>query len=229
MKWFAEKRQFFPNPALPTLDGIVAMGDELNLNTLFEAYSFGIFPWPHPELPCLWFCPDERGVLDFKELHISKSLKKELRKSSLRFTFNQSFSEVIDACSQQPRPGQTDTWITPEIKKNYLAFHKAGYAHSLECWEHDQLVGGIYGVYIAGVFSGESMFFKKSNASKLCLIKLIELLSANGLEWMDIQMVTSITHALGGKYITKHEFLERLKQSKERIRKNAMPLKLNLR
>ncbi len=202
------------------MDGIVAMGDDLTVETLFEAYSFGIFPWPHPELPCLWFCPDDRGVLDFSELHISHSLKKFLRKTDFEITFNRAFSQVMAECAHVPRPGQSGTWITPEILRAYLEFHKLGYAHSVECWSPGsrELVGGLYGVYVAGVFSGESMFFKKSNASKLCLIRLAERLQLSGLKWMDIQMVTGVTSQLGGKYISKAEFLNRLKAAKREAR-----------
>lgn len=213
-KLFLEKRKIFPDPAKPTLDGIVAMGEEWKLETLLEAYSFGIFPWPHADLPCLWFCPDNRGVLDFSDLKINRSLAKFLRKTDFRVTFNQKFSEVILACSQVPRPGQEGTWITPQILKAYQEFYEAGYAHSVECWHGEDLVGGLYGVYVAGVFSGESMFFKESNASKFCLLKLIDRLWANGLTWLDIQMVTSVTEQLGGKYITKAEFLRRHEMAK---------------
>jgi leucyl/phenylalanyl-tRNA--protein transferase len=228
MKLFIEKRRFFPNPVEPTLDGIVSMGDVLTNETLLEAYSFGIFPWPHPDLPCLWFCPETRGVLDFSELHIGRSLEKEIRKTNYRYTVNKDFSQVIDECAKTKRPGQAGTWVTPLIKNAYLEFHKAGYAHSLECWDGDELVGGMYGVYVAGVFSGESMFYKRSNASKLCLIKLIDQLKQNGLSWMDIQMVTDVTERLGGKYIPKLEFLKRVEAEKSRIKKNPIQLKWSL-
>jgi leucyl/phenylalanyl-tRNA--protein transferase len=204
------------------------MGDELRLETLFEAYSFGIFPWPHPDLPCLWFCPDERGVLDFSELHIGRSLQREMRRTRFHFTVNQNFAAVIEECGHQPRAGQTGTWITPPIKKAYVNLHKEGYAHSIECWDGDRLVGGVYGVYVAGVFCGESMFFKESNASKLALVKLIEILQKNGLQWMDIQMVTDVTKNLGGKYIPKRHFLERLDREKTRMRQQGEPLNWNL-
>ncbi len=214
MKFFAEKRRVFPDPAKPTLDGIVAMGESWNVDTLFEAYSFGIFPWPHKDMPCLWFCPDERGIIDFADLRINRSLTKFLKKTNYRVTFNQCFERVIAECAKVPRPGQDGTWITEQIQNLYCDFHRAGYAHSIECWDGEDLVGGLYGVYVAGVFSGESMFYKKSNASKFCLLKLIERLRECGLTWIDIQMVTSVTEQMGGKYITKKEFLSRLQQSK---------------
>lgn len=221
-------RKIFPDPAGPTLDGIVTMGQELTTQALLEAYSFGIFPWPHQDLPCLWFCPDERGVIDFSELHISQSMKKFIKKNKFQITFNTHFNEVISKCSETPRIGQTGTWITPQIIKTYEEFHNLGYAHSIECWREDEntpkeLVGGLYGVYVAGVFSGESMFFKEPNASKLCLIQLILELQKQGLTWMDIQMITPVTAALGGKYIPKHAYLERLAAAKTR----AKPLKLS--
>jgi len=115
--------------------------------------------------------------------------------------------------------------VTSFIKKAYLDFHKAGYAHSIECWYKSELVGGLYGVYVAGVFSGESMFYKRSNASKFCLLKAIDLLKKNGLEWMDIQMITEVTQKMGGRYIAKKEFLERLALRKEKMK--IAPIYLN--
>ncbi len=219
MKFYALKRRFFPDPSAPTMDGIVAMGDELGVDTLFEAYSFGIFPWPHPEMLCLWFCTDERGIIDFEELHISRSLQKFMRKTDFHVTFNQAFSQVMGECAKVPRPDQPGTWITPPMLRAYKEFHERGYAHSVECWQGDELVGGLYGVYIAGVFSGESMFFKKSNASKFCLLKLIEKLKENDLNWMDIQMVTPVTASLGGKYISKSLYLARVEKSKMKAKR----------
>lgn len=221
---FVSKRKYFPDPALPTLDGIVAMGDDISVDILLEAYSFGIFPWPHPKLPCLWFCPDERGVLDFSDLHISRSLQKFMRKTEFQVTFDQDFKSVVEECSLVPRSGQTGTWITPPIMRAYQKFFSAGYAHSVECWHEGRLVGGLYGVYVGGVFSGESMFFKESQASKFCLLKLIEKLQTQGLTWMDIQMVTPVTAALGGRYISKSEYLERL----EKAKRTAKPIQINV-
>lgn len=214
IKLYLEKRKIFPDPDKDSIDGIVAMGDFLGTNTLLEAYSFGIFPWPNEGLPLLWYCPDPRGVLDFKELHISRSLKKLIDKKTFQVTFNQNFKDVIIACSEAYRPGQMGSWITPPMLKAYVDFHNAGYAHSVEVWRGSYLVGGLYGVYVGGVFSGESMFFKESNTSKVALVALIELLKENGLTWMDIQMVTPVTENLGGKYISRKEFLKRIEKSK---------------
>ncbi len=223
MKLFVSQRQRFPDPA-QTRDssGVVAIGGDLSVDSLLEAYSFGIFPWPHEGFPCLWYCPPQRGVLDFQDLHLSRSLSKWLKRTSLEVTFNQDFAAVIEACSQVPRPGQQGTWINTAIQKAYLEFHRAGYAHSVECWEGPQLVGGLYGVYVAGVFSGESMFYRRDNASKLSLLKLIESLSEQDLSWMDIQMVTPHLQQLGGKYISRRRFLKRV----EEARLEAQPLRL---
>ena len=224
MKLYQEKRRIFPDPAVESIDGIVAMGDQLNLPTLFEAYSHGIFPWPHDDLPLLWYSPDPRGVIEFDKIHISKSLRKFLRNETeyygenpqaiYKVTFNTAFAEVMQRCSEVSRPGQSGTWIHKPLKAAYFEFHKAGYAHSVEVWRNKKLVGGLYGVYVAGVFAGESMFYLESNTSKLALLMLIKKLKANGLGWMDIQMITPVTEALGGHYISRAEYLARLEKSK---------------
>lgn len=211
---FARERRYFPDPRHTLVEGILQVGGELSVETLFEAYSFGIFPWPTAEYPLLWFCPPERGILEFSRLHLSTSFRKVWRRHSYRLTFNQAFSEVIEACARLPRPHQSGTWITPAMVKAYNEFHQAGYAHSVECWEDGRLVGGLYGVYVAGVFAGESMFFAKPNTSKICLFHLIETLQSQGHEWMDTQMVTDNLRDWGGLYVTRDEFLSRLEQAK---------------
>jgi leucyl/phenylalanyl-tRNA---protein transferase len=222
VKLFVKSRRIFPDPQEASIDGIVAMGDALNVNTLLEAYSFGIFPWPHPELPILWYSPDPRGVLDFKDLYINRSFRKFLSKCSWQVSFNKNFSEVMRACSVVPRPGQSGTWITQPMLKAYEEFHQAGYAHSIEVWEEEDLVGGLYGVYVAGVFSGESMFFRRSNASKVALYAMIQELRRQGLEWMDIQMLTPVTESMGGNYISRDQYYARLEAAK----RVAKPLNL---
>lgn len=195
-------------------EGIVDMSDDVRVERLLEAYSFGIFPWPHQDLPTIWFCPEERGVLDFSEFHIAQSLEKFMAKKPFRVTFNRAFDVVIEACANAPRPMQHGTWITSRLLKAYKEFHRAGYAHSVEVWDGEDMVGGLYGVYVAGVFSGESMFYLKPNASKVGLVTLVEFLRAHGLMWMDIQMVTPVLSAFGGKYIPRQDFLQRLEYSK---------------
>jgi len=205
----------FPNPRAAGSDGLLCYGGDLEVDTLLEAYRSGIFPWPQEGLPLLWFSPEARGVLDFGQVHWPRRFLRSLRspKNEFRVTFNRAFEDVIHECSSVPRSHESGTWILPEVERAYLRFHRAGHAHSVECWRGDRLVGGLYGVYVDGVFSGESMFFKASDASKRCLFALVDALKANGLEWMDIQMVTPVLESLGGKYISRDDFLTRLKKA----------------
>ena len=218
MKAFAVERVFFPDPRVALRDGLVLVSDELSVSTLLEAYSFGIFPWPQEDLPVLWFSPDPRGILDFKDFHCSRSFKKFLKKTQLQITFDVAFEQVVQECSQVPRPNQSGTWITSEILKTYGEFHRAGYAHSVECWDGDLLVGGLYGVLVGGVFAGESMFYKSDGASKFCFYSLVEKLKSMGMEWMDLQMITPVTEQFGGRYISRSEFLNRLEVSKKNFK-----------
>jgi len=204
-------RLIFPNPRQANADGLVAVGGNLQIETLVQAYRQGIFPWPHDNYPLLWFCPDPRGVLDFKDLHIPRSLERWSRQHpNWRYTHNQAFLRVIQNCARQPRPGQDGTWINPQIVEAYQKLFQAGFAHSWECWEQDELIGGIYGVDVDGHFSGESMFHTRSNASKMCFWRMVLTLQSWGRTWCDIQMLTSVTQAMGGKMISRDEFLDRL-------------------
>ena len=190
------KLKYFPDPyEIIDIDGIALMNDEMSVDILKEAYANGIFPWPHDDLPVLWFCPQARGILDFNDLHIPKSLIKDLKKQNWNFTINQAFPEVMENCANQVRPEQMGTWITGHIKKHYIDFHKAGYVHSFECWENGNLIGGMYGVFINGNFSGESMFFKKSNASKACLLLVIKTLKEKGINSVSYTHLTLPTKA----------------------------------
>lgn len=201
----------FPDPRTECLDeGIIGVSGIVTVDMLYEAYSRGIFPWPHTEEEVLWFCPDDRGVLFFNELRIPKSLQKAKAKNEFTFTFNTRFEEVIRECAKMPRPDQDGTWITQKMIDAYIEFNKLGYIHCCECWEGNELVGGIYGVKIKNTFSGESMFYKKPNASKLALLTMIEDLKTDGVEWMDTQMVTPVTESLGAKTLTRNEYLDLL-------------------
>ena len=204
----------FPDPRSADAEGIVAVGGDLHPQSLLLAYRQGIFPWPVEGLPMLWFCPAERAVLDFDRLHLPRSLVRARRQSTLRFTVDVAFAEVIRGCSQTPRPGQDGTWITPELLRSYVRFHELGYAHSVEAWEGPQLVGGVYGVDVDGAFCAESMFYRRPNASKLALLHLIDLLRAAGGEWLDVQVVTPHMQRLGVRTISRDEFLERLRRTR---------------
>ncbi|MDX6694438.1 MAG: leucyl/phenylalanyl-tRNA---protein transferase [Blastocatellia bacterium] len=206
----------FPDPRNATVDGIVAFGGALTTANLLRAYRRGIFPWPIEGLPLPWFCPPERGILEFKELHVPRSLRHARNRSRLRFSFNQAFPAVIRACALTPRAGESGTWITPQIVRAYGELHQLGHAHSVEAWEDDMLAGGLYGVEVDGAFGGESMFYKRPNASKLALLFLIERLQARGLDWMDVQMMTPHMAALGARLIKREEFLEKLAETRAR-------------
>ena len=219
----AYERQMFPDPRLAGEEGILCVGGGLDLQTLIEAYSIGVFPWPQQGLPLLWFSPAERGVIDFDEIHWPKRFLQELRSKPMEITFNQEFAKVIHECAKIPRAHESGTWILPAMERAYVRFHEAGFAHSVECWEDGRLVGGLYGVYVRGVFSGESMFHKVTGASKRCLHALVHRLAAQGVKWMDIQMVTPVSKSFGGKYVLREEFLERLEEADR-----AHPAKLEL-
>lgn len=212
----------FPDPTLADEDGLLCIGGDLGVSTIVDAYYHGIFPWPQENLPVLWFCPSKRGILDFSCLHIPKKLKSFRNSWKGEFRINTSFRQVILACKEQKRPGQSGTWIIPEMIDAYINLHKAGHAHSVEAWEDGELVGGIYGVFIGNVFSGESMFYKKPNCSKLCLWFLIEHLQRIGLKWMDLQMITPVTRSFGGEYITRDAFLEKIKIEHTKASKNFL-------
>lgn len=204
------------NPRMSTPEGLVAVGGNLEIQTLQEAYRSGIFPWPQEGLPLLWFSPDPRGVLDFEDLHISRSLKKwERQNGHWTYTMNKAFPKVIEGCRLQKRSGQNGTWILPEMESAYLDLFEEGQILSQEVWENDELIGGMYGVLTITsegslFFSGESMFHKKSNASKMAFVKMVEYLQAHGHSWMDMQMLTDVTRSFGGKYISREDFLERI-------------------
>src|ERR1700753_1385901 len=160
-----DKRLLFPDTTLAEEDGLLAVGGDLSTNRLLLAYQNGIFPWYNDDTPILWYSPHERVVLFPGELKISKSTRKILRSGRFNVIRNQCFEKVIEACSAVNRKGQDGTWITEDMKNAYIRLHHEGYAHSVEVWEQDKLVGGLYGVQIGSVFCGESMFSLVSNAS----------------------------------------------------------------
>jgi leucyl/phenylalanyl-tRNA--protein transferase len=206
----------FPDPREATPEGIVAVGGRPAPALLEEAYARGIFPWPVEGYPLLWFSPPERGLLFFEELHVPRSLARERRRTRLTFTFDRAFDRVILACRSVVREHEAGTWITPEMVHGYCEFHRRGHAHSVEAWEDGELVGGLYGVDAGGAFAGESMFRLRPNASKLALLHLIDHLSARGLEWLDIQVLTPHMEALGARLVPREEFLELLANARRR-------------
>ena len=195
--------------------GLLALGGDLEPESLILAYTNGIFPWPiNDEYPLAWFSPDPRGILYTEELHIATSLKKFLRKNPFQVTFNQQFEAVIKNCALQKRQGQESTWITDELMEAYIQFHKLGFAYSVEVLNQDQkLVGGLYGVNINKYFSGESMFHLEDNASKVALIALVSKLRDFEIPYLDTQMVTPVIKSMGGTEIPRELFLKYLSKS----------------
>lgn len=206
------------NSALRDPDGLLAIGGDLKPGRLLEAYSKGIFPWYSKGQPILWWSPNPRCVLEMDDLIISRSLKKTLRKEIFQVTFNRTFEGVITACSEA-RWGSTETWITKEMIEAYLALHNMGHALSVECWFEERLMGGLYGVVLGDVFFGESMFSRKSDASKVALVHLVEQLKARGFRLIDCQVHSRHLQSLGAKPIPRNLFINILKQycNNERI------------
>ncbi|MDJ0365288.1 leucyl/phenylalanyl-tRNA--protein transferase [Hymenobacter sp. H14-R3] len=196
-----------PTAARDDLDGLLLLGGQPTVENLVAAYSQGIFPWPVDDLPLAWFCPPRRGILRLARLHVGRSLARAQRQSPWHISFDESFGEVMRACQTQPRPGQAGTWITPQLVRGYTELHAAGHAHSVEVWEGDTLVGGLYGVAVRGVFAGESMFHHRPNASKLAVLALARHLRARGASFFDIQQLTPHMVVLGAEEVSRDEFL----------------------
>ena len=206
----------FNDPASASVEGIVALGGSLSTTNLMRAYRRGIFPWPIDEHFLPWCCPERRAILEFKNLHVPRRLTRLQRQMPFRFTIDQAFEAVIVSCARIERKEETGTWITPQMIRAYCELHTKGHAHSVEVWEGNTLVGGLYGVDSGGAFSGESMFCHRSNASKLALLHLIEQLQQRGLDWIDIQMMSAHMEALGAKSVDRSEFLQRLSLTQNR-------------
>ena len=206
----------FPDPRDAGDDGLVAVGGNLRTETLLAAYRQGIFPWPIEGWPLTWFSPKERAVLLFDELHVPRSLARERRRTNFRFTIDRDFRGVIESCARIERPHERGTWITRQMIEAYCELHARGHAHSVEAWEEEELVGGLYGVDAGGAFAGESMFYRRPNASKLALLFLVDYLRGRGLDWLDIQMLTPHMEALGAREIERESFLERLAETRGR-------------
>lgn len=202
----------FPDPRYAPSD-VVAMGEDLRVPVLREAYRKGIFPWPHDGLPLPWFSPKRRTVLFFDELHLGRSLRKAMSRAPYSFTIDRDFPSVIRACAAADRPEQDGTWIAPAIVEAYTRFHQAGEAHSVEAWEGDTLAGGLYGVDAGGVFTGESMFHLRPDASKLALVFLIDHLRARGATFLDCQVMTPHMRYLGARDISRAKFLDLLAET----------------
>jgi leucyl/phenylalanyl-tRNA--protein transferase len=206
MLTYLKPDEFFPKKLSITEDGLVAIGGSLSTDMLLMAYSNGIFPWFNSDEEILWWSPSPRLVLFPNEFKLSKSLKKTIKKNIFEVKFNTNFESVIDNCSKINRKGQESTWITENMKNSYIDLHKLGFAYSVESYQDDKLVGGLYGVILGKVFFGESMFAKVSDASKVAFYYLVEYLKENNFEFIDCQMTTNHLVSLGAREINRDEF-----------------------
>ncbi|MEC8637722.1 MAG: leucyl/phenylalanyl-tRNA--protein transferase [Bacteroidota bacterium] len=197
----------FPSPEQASAEGIVAVGGDLKPERVMLAYRKGIFPWFESDDFLLWWSPDPRMVLFPDQVKISKSMRAVLRKKQFEVTFNKAFDDVVEACAKVKRFGQNGTWITPGLMEVYSTLHTQGHAHSVEVWEEDFLVGGLYGIDLGTVFCGESMFSKANNASKVALISLAKELKKNKYELIDCQVPTQHLASMGAESIPRSEFL----------------------
>jgi leucyl/phenylalanyl-tRNA--protein transferase len=206
----------FPDPVTVGEDGLVGIGADLEPATLVDAYRRGIFPWPHPGAPLPWFSPDPRGVIPLDGLVVSRSLRARIRHCGWETTVDHAFSTVIAGCADRPGPfGEAGTWITAPMRAAYQRLHGLGHAHSLEVWADGELVGGLYGVAVGGVFTGESMFHLATDASKVALVDLTARLAEAGGCLIDVQVVTPHLASLGARDLPRAEFLERLAQVRD--------------
>ena len=200
----------FPPPDYADPDGLLAVGGDLSPERLLLAYSMGIFPWYGEETPILWWSPHPRLVLFPDELKVSRSLQRVIRKGTFQVTVDSAFPDVIAECAQVRLKNREGTWIVPEMSAAYCRLHELGYAHSVETWRQGELVGGLYGVALGRVFYGESMFTKRSDASKVALVHLVHLLRSRHFEMIDCQLTTRHLLSLGAREIPRREFLRRL-------------------
>lgn len=218
----------FPPVELASPEGLLAVGGDLGAERLLEAYRHGIFPWYNPDQPILWWSPDPRAVLFPAQLRVSRSLRKTLRHNKIEVTLDMAFRDVMQQCAQprctgkykcrerqdagsdrEQRPGH-GTWITPEMIEAYNVLHERGVAHSVESWRDGKLVGGLYGVALGGVFFGESMFSRETDASKVAFVHLIRQLERWGFMLIDCQLPSAHLSSLGAEEIRRRDFMERL-------------------
>jgi leucyl/phenylalanyl-tRNA--protein transferase len=203
----------FPDPSHAEKDGLLAVGGDLSPERLMLAYSLGIFPWFNDDSPIMWWTPDPRMILMPGELKISKSLSQSIRNKHFEVRFDKDFMSVIRACASAERKHEDGTWITPEMISAYTALHDLGYAHSVETYLDDRLVGGLYGISLGRAFFGESMFFLERDASKVALAKLAQRLTEWGFYFIDAQQQTKHLRSLGARPIRKDAFLKMLEEA----------------
>lgn len=209
-----QAESIFPDPSEADEDGIVAVGGRLSTDVLLDAYSNGIFPWPHSRL-LLWFSPDPRCILRPAKAKASGSMLRLIKSGRFKVTCDQAFEEVIRACSRIARKGETGTWITARMIEAYCRLHAEGFAHSFEAWHDGDLAGGLYGVSLGRAFFGESMFSRISNASKACFLTMAKQLHAWQFDFIDCQLPTGHLLSLGAETVPRPVFLAELSKTLE--------------
>ncbi|MEO8182864.1 MAG: leucyl/phenylalanyl-tRNA--protein transferase [Deltaproteobacteria bacterium] len=197
----------FPDPRRGDDEGLIAIGGDLSSERLRAAYAAGIFPWYNDGFPVLWWSPNPRAVLPAEELHVSRSLGRRLAKRDYAVTWNLAFAEVIAACGQGRKGG---TWIVPEMRLAYQQLHHQGHAHSVEVWQQNRLVGGLYGVQAGALFAAESMFHRETDASKIAVVAASRSLRRAGIEVFDVQFATPHLRSLGVQEISRDDYLVRV-------------------
>lgn len=203
-----------PDPSMADEDGVVGVGADLSPGTLVEAYRSGIFPWPHSGVPLPWFSPDPRGVLFRDDLRISRSLRQRMRNAGWYATVDVAFDDVVSACAHER--GAEGTWITPSMRRAYRRLHDLGWARSVEVWAGETLVGGLYGVQIGGTFTGESMFHRMRDASKVALVELVARFDEAGGTFVDVQVLTPHLASLGAVEVPRDDYLDALHGARDR-------------
>jgi leucyl/phenylalanyl-tRNA--protein transferase len=200
----------FPDPSTADEDGLIGVGLDLSPRTLISAYREGIFPWS--EDPISWWSPDPRGVFPLSAFVASRRLRRKMLSGAFHFTRNACFEAVMRGCAE-PSEKRGESWIGPAIIEAYLRLHQMGHAHSVECWQGDLLVGGIYGVHLGGLFAGESMFSRVSDGSKMALVSLIDHLRDRGFVLFDVQQTNDHTRSLGAIDIPRGQYLQQLQHA----------------
>jgi leucyl/phenylalanyl-tRNA--protein transferase len=206
--WLSANSSTFPDlsNALDEPNGLLAFGDDLSPQRIIQAYQLGIFPWFSDGDPVMWWSPNPRGIINIAQLNINKTLQKTLKRELFSITLNKDFKQVIELCADAPFRCE-ETWIVNPMLSAYKKLHAQGKAHSIEVWQNEQLVGGLYGVAVNGYFSGESMFYRQSNASKIALVYLASLLKSINIELIDCQMLNPFLASMGCIEVSRELFI----------------------
>jgi leucyl/phenylalanyl-tRNA--protein transferase len=206
--WLSSNSSTFPelSTALKKPNGLLAFGDDLSPQRIIQAYQCGVFPWFSDGEPVMWWSPDPRAIINISQIKINKTLQKVLKRELFSVTLNKNFDQVIELCADAPFRKE-ETWIVNPMLLAYKKLHRQGKAHSIEVWQNEELVGGLYGVAVNGYFSGESMFYRQSNASKIALVYLASLLRSIDVEFIDCQMLNPFLASMGCIEVSRQEFI----------------------